>query len=310
PGETWIFVATGTSTAGQYHNTATGSATPPTGINPPVPPSDDSHYFGASPVEIGDLVWLDIDGDGVPEAGEPGIPGVTVLLYDGSGTLVGSAATGAFGGFLFTNLPPGDYTVTVDTTTLPEGLVPTYDPDGGLDSSFTGSVASGSSLHGEFGFIGSGVVGDTVWYDSDGDGTQGPSAVEPGIGGVDLTVLWAGFDGVLGTADDIDFGTQTTDLLGYYLFTGLPYGTYVVTIGGIPFPYSYFGPANIPLTLDALVAGAGLTADFPLVLAANPPEELPFTGFASGAALLLAALMLGLGSLLVGATRRREDESA
>src|SRR4030095_7938846 len=35
---------------------------------------------------IGDFVWEDIDGDGLQETGEPGLPGITVTLLDSSGT--------------------------------------------------------------------------------------------------------------------------------------------------------------------------------------------------------------------------------
>ena len=37
--------------------------------------------------EIGDFVWLDLDGDGVQDAGEPGLGGVTVELRDSGGVV-------------------------------------------------------------------------------------------------------------------------------------------------------------------------------------------------------------------------------
>jgi hypothetical protein len=60
------------------------------------------------PASIGDYVWNDLDKDGIQDAGELGIGGVSVNLYDGSG-LVASTVTDGSGYYLFTGLTPGDY---------------------------------------------------------------------------------------------------------------------------------------------------------------------------------------------------------
>lgn len=100
------------------------------------------------PGSIGDLVFEDEDGDGVMDAGEPGMEGVGLKLYrddDGSGTLdpavdalVGSTTSGAGGLYLFTGLQPAVYFVDVDETTLPPGMLLTYggDPAGPIELSF------------------------------------------------------------------------------------------------------------------------------------------------------------------------------
>ncbi|MEO8621685.1 MAG: SdrD B-like domain-containing protein [bacterium] len=59
---------------------------------------------------IGDFVWNDLNANGVQDAGEPGIAGVTVTLSTGA-----TQTTSASGGYLFSNLAPGTYTVTVAT---------------------------------------------------------------------------------------------------------------------------------------------------------------------------------------------------
>ncbi len=70
---------------------------------------------------IGDRVWLDIDKDGIQDAGEPGISGVTVTLYDNTGAIVATAITDANGNYLFTDVPPGaGYTIGF---TAPAGTV-------------------------------------------------------------------------------------------------------------------------------------------------------------------------------------------
>ena len=54
--------------------------------------------FGyAAPATVGDLVWHDLDGDGVRDAGEPGIAGVVLELRDGRGAIVDTATTDAAG---------------------------------------------------------------------------------------------------------------------------------------------------------------------------------------------------------------------
>jgi uncharacterized repeat protein (TIGR01451 family) len=65
--------------------------------------------FGEQRGSIGDFVWSDTDADGVQDEGEPGVPGVTVVLLDAGGWEVGRTTTDASGHYLFTDLPPGDY---------------------------------------------------------------------------------------------------------------------------------------------------------------------------------------------------------
>lgn len=87
---------------------------------------------------IGDFVWNDRDQDGVQDAGEPGIQGVTVnLLWAGPDGIFGngddetfSTVTNSSGFYQFTGLPSGEYQVSIDTTTLPTGYSQTYDYDG------------------------------------------------------------------------------------------------------------------------------------------------------------------------------------
>ena len=61
-----------------------------------------------APVEIGNRVWLDQDGDGIQDAGESGIDGVTVKLACGTDEATATTANG--GQFLFTNKTGGNAT--------------------------------------------------------------------------------------------------------------------------------------------------------------------------------------------------------
>jgi hypothetical protein len=93
------------------------------------------------PVTVGDYVWIDNNGNGQQDDGEPGVPGVTVTIYDATTNqpvLVDGqpyqVVTDDDGRYLFTDLPPGDYYVVFDLTTLPEGYVPTTPNQGNDDA--------------------------------------------------------------------------------------------------------------------------------------------------------------------------------
>ena len=93
----------------------------------------DFSYTGTG--SIGDRVWLDADSDGVQDVGELGIINVVVDLvwYGADGLPAGgddvtlTTTTGADGVYVFANLPPGNYNISV---TPPNGVGPTYDLDG------------------------------------------------------------------------------------------------------------------------------------------------------------------------------------
>lgn len=55
------------------------------------------------PGELGNLVWNDLDGDGIQDAGEPGLPGVVVELYRDNGDGVAAFGADTYVGFQTTN---------------------------------------------------------------------------------------------------------------------------------------------------------------------------------------------------------------
>ena len=202
----------------------------------------DFGYRGSA--SLGDVVWLDRDGNGggALGAGEPGLPGVRVSAThpgpDGdpsttADNITVTTTTDADGRYLFEHLPAGRYTVAVDTTTLPEGVVATHDLDGANDSTSVVDLAAGEARRDvDFGYRGTAAIGDTVWWDRDGDGRQDTAGAgaEPGLAGVAVNVTWAGADGDLTTTDDNETFTAITDADGRYLVDGLPAGTYDVRV--------------------------------------------------------------------------------
>ncbi len=120
-----------------YVNQVSGRAD---GLLQPVGPVSAPEVVVAA--ELGDIVWDDLNGDGIQDLGEPGIDGITVSLYgvDDDGNPVGSAGaplttvTAGGGLYLFDQLPAGTYTVVFDDSTLTGGAIWTLDNQGGDDS--------------------------------------------------------------------------------------------------------------------------------------------------------------------------------
>ena len=178
---------------------------------------------------VGDKVWFDVNGNGVQDAGEPGIASAPVSLRwagpdgifgNGDDSLI-STTTDASGGYSFNALPidsPGQFRVTVDTSGAPfttYGLTAeTYDKDGigtANQSTFSLVSATPNPRDQDFGYRGAGSIGDLVWHDQNSNGIK--DAAEQGIPNVTVTLTWYGFDGVSGGGDDITY-TTTTDSSG------------------------------------------------------------------------------------------------
>ena len=94
----------------------------------------------AAPIEIGNYLWIDADGDGIQDPDETPIVGATVNLYDADGALIATAVTDADGEYYFGDgvvQPNSDYTIRVDNpddyTTGPLTGLDVTTPDQGSD---------------------------------------------------------------------------------------------------------------------------------------------------------------------------------
>ena len=122
-------------------------------------PLVDSVTDNLPPVDIGDLVWLDTDGDGMFDPGESGIPDVEVSLYNpgpdgqpggGDDILIASTTTGPAGDYAFTGMPADAYFVDLNEATLPPDLTTT---PGTTDPTFEFILVAGQNyMDADFGY--------------------------------------------------------------------------------------------------------------------------------------------------------------
>ncbi len=172
---------------------------------------------------IGDTVFLDLDGDGQPDTGE-GIEGVVVTLLDTNGNVVAVTETGPNGLYLFGGLDDGDYIVRIDSSTLPDGVSNTVDPDGGTANESNVTISGhNTDLDQDFGYepLNPNTIGGTIWEDRNADGTYASGTETNMFEGVTVSLL---------DADGTVIVTTVTDSDGNYSFTGLPDGTYTVDV--------------------------------------------------------------------------------
>lgn len=184
---------------------------------------------------LGGLIWHDANGDGVRDAGETGIEGVTVRLTTGEGQLLSSTLTDPDGVYAFGGLPAGVYRINVDESTLPAG----YALTAGSKDAFVELTAGQARYDVDFGYDDSGSIGDEVWHRY-GDGEQ--------VGLSNVTLYLHSDEDDDGTYETW-IATQISDAAGHYDFTGLPAGRYQVTVDESTIPIGYeLITANLPFT--------------------------------------------------------------
>lgn len=95
-----------------------------------------------SVANLGDFVWHDLDGDGVQDAGEPGLPGIAVELWNSDrSVLVDADTTTAAGKYAVQTPFPGDYRIRF---ALPAGA--SYSPKFVGSGSFDSDVNTAADL--------------------------------------------------------------------------------------------------------------------------------------------------------------------
>jgi hypothetical protein len=218
----------------------------------------DFGYRGTA--SIGDRIWYDINANVLQGANEMGLNGVTVELLDADGNSIATTVTSGDGNYSFTGLLGGTYTVRVAGTTLPGDDEPTFDADGIAtpDTAVVALTSGQTRTDVDFGYRGTGALGDRVWFDINSNGAQ--DADEVGINGVTVQLL-DGSGNVLASA--------MTSGNGGYTFAGLLPGTYGVRVltstlpGGAVATYDLDGTATPSFTTATVANSQNLnTVDF------------------------------------------------
>ena len=196
----------------------------------------DVNFGFVKPASVGDYTWMDVNRDGLQDADEPALPGVTVTLTradgsavtDASGNPVAAVTTDANGKYVFENLLPGDYKVSFQAPAGYEATTSEAGDDRAADSN--GASASVTLVQGQtddtidFGAIGTGVIGDQLFLDVNQNGGNAPDAGDKVLPGVKVTLTWTGPGGITRTYE------TTTDADGKYKFENLLPGEYKVSI--------------------------------------------------------------------------------
>ena len=198
------------------------------------------------PASVGDFVWFDANKDGIQDADEAGVPGVTVTLTDGAGNPVidldgnpvKAVTTDANGMYEFTNLMPNVDRIVANAGeenykvvfTVPAGYSATTSNAGDPEKDSNGADSSVTLAQGQndetvdFGLVADGMIGDTLFWDVDNSGGSAPSGPDKPLAGVTVTLNYTTPAGVEKTL------TTVTDADGHYSFKDLAPGDYVVTV--------------------------------------------------------------------------------
>ena len=212
---------------------------------------------------VGDYIWKDLNGNGIQDAGEPGLPGVTVHLTgtDDRGQAIDlTTTTDSSGKYQFSQLCTGDYSIKVESSSLPAGVKPTasgssngddnqpFDSNEPEGTTVKITTDSSSNLTVDFGYVPEcgGSIGDYVWKDLDNNGLQ--NAGEPAFPGIVVNLTGTTIYGNPITL------SATTNINGMYSFTGLCQGDYRVTVDETTVPVSFVSTLSTSANGDDGVA--------------------------------------------------------
>jgi protocatechuate 3,4-dioxygenase beta subunit len=218
---------------------------------------------------LGDYVWNDVNRDGLQGSpqDEPGVPNVTMRLYNSANVLQATTTTDVFGVYLFPDLASGDYRVEADipanyqSTSANAGTNDRNDSDFPAAQTGTVSVLNGAATTYNLNAVSPfstntklrqdmtldlGIrstiatngtlnqIGNIVWRDVNQNGTQDAVATEPGVANVNVQLLsGTGTPIINPTAPGQPYITRTAND-GTYRFVDLPDGTYRVKFTNIP----------------------------------------------------------------------------
>lgn len=147
-------------------------------------------------------VYVDFNGNGVRDGRDVGVPGASVALYNSAGALIDVATASASGRFTLSGVFAGAVFVEPVAGGLPTGTI-------AVDQRLPVAVRLGQSATGaDLAVRGRNTI-------TEADYSVAPNST--------VRLTWAGFDGVLGTSDDVVL-TTTSSSTGSYTFFNIPDG--------------------------------------------------------------------------------------
>lgn len=214
-----VTAADGATLLNHASDTSTGSGTPVVSNSGTVEIETIRHG------SIAGTVFTDQNANGIHEATDLGLAGVTVNLLQGAVT-VATLLTDANGGYDFGQLLPGSYTVAVqkpvgDLFTVSNAALPANSSavDATTGQTVPLTLGIGQDItHQDAGVYAPVALSGTVFNDANDDGFNNDGL--PGEAGVTVTLLGAAGASV----------TTTTDASGHYSFANLTPGSYGVSV--------------------------------------------------------------------------------
>ncbi|HAQ37096.1 MAG TPA: hypothetical protein DCX89_01165 [Saprospirales bacterium] len=226
--------------------------------------------------KVGDYVWEDLNGNGLQDAGEPGVFNFKVLLKTCNGTLVQTKYTDQYGYYLFDNIIPGQYLLDFSQNAEPYFTLKNQGTNTSIDSDvnqITGqtscfAVTSGSVNYTiDAGLLKVASVGDFVWEDINGNGIQEDG--EPGVEGIQAKLYRVNSGGT------VFIGDAYTNESGYYIFQNIAPGTYYIKyiLGGTNWQVTVPNVNNDFIDSDVTHAnGFNSTSNFVLLPGQHNPD--------------------------------------
>jgi hypothetical protein len=165
-----------------------------------------------APIEIGNRVWLDGNANGVQDAGEAGISGVTVHLFNAANSQVGTAVTDANGEYYFVSSTSADGNTTDNIGQINGGISTGTNYQVRFD--LAANYAGGGALNGRFltSVNASFQNGSVDSNDSDGQNVVNPSGSPAGT--FPVISLTTGSAGNNNHTFDVGFSAASTYSLG------------------------------------------------------------------------------------------------
>ena len=220
-------------------------------------------------------VWEDINGDGVQDPGQPTFESIAITLFTAEGVIVSTVFTNSAGGYIFEDVPHGEYILHFGIDNEYSFTLPNVGTDSGDSDVDNGNGYGTTSIINHTGgdrVFDAGIhkcvpVGELVWFDTNMNDQW--DLAENGINGMQVIVwkqgLSAGFFQYDYTHTGPKPGTPSDD--GYYKFC-LPPGTYYLEFKIPPFGLvpviSGVGGSNNDSDVTA-ANGANTTSTFSIV---------------------------------------------